>query len=106
MVHNDPEKVTYIGEKLQEPLKGRLISFLQENNDVFVWTIADIPGIDPGLITHKLSVEPSQKKVKQRKRTFAPERQKAIKQEVEKLLEAGFTEEIQFPEWLANPIMV
>ena len=46
------------------------------------------------------------KTIKQKKRSFAPERQEAIKQEVEKLLEVGFIEEIQYPEWLANPVMV
>ena len=44
--------------------------------------------------------------MRQTKRNFAPERQEAIKKEVDKLLEARFIEEIQFPEWLANPVMV
>ena len=102
----NPEKVTYMGASLQEPLKGKMVTFLQENNNVFAWTTADMPGIDPQLITHKLNVDPMRKTVKQKKRSFAPERQEAIKQEVEKLLEAGFIEEIQYPEWLANPVMV
>ena len=102
----NPEKVTYVRASLQEPLKGKMVTFLQENNDVFAWTAADMPGIDPQLITHKLNVDPMRKTVKQKKRSFAPERQEAIKQEVEKLLEAGFIEEIQYPEWLANPVMV
>ncbi|MDN8779923.1 hypothetical protein Q0M83_14630, partial [Staphylococcus aureus] len=79
---NDKEKITYIGATLQKPLKGQMIRFLQENSDVFAWTAADIPGIDPNLITHKLNVDQSRKMVKQKKRTFAPDRQEAIKQEV------------------------
>ena len=47
-----------------------------------------MPGIDPSLITHKLNMDPKRKTVKQKKRSFAPERQEAIKQEVDKLLEA------------------
>ncbi|XP_074343028.1 uncharacterized protein LOC141680810 [Apium graveolens] len=66
----------------------------------------DMPGIDPNLITHRLNVNPTRKAVKQKKRTYAPDRLETIKQEVKKLLEAGFIEEVQFPEWLANPIMV
>ena len=62
--------------------------------------MVDMPGIDPQLITHKLNVDPMRKNIKQKKRSYALERQEAIKQEVEKLLEAGFIEEIQFPEWL------
>ena len=106
LVSGEPHKVTYIGASLEEPMKGKLIKLLQENGDLFAWTAADMPGINPDLITHKLNVDPSRKTVKQKKRNFAPERQEAIKLEVEKLLEAGFIKEIQFPEWLANPVMV
>ena len=102
----DPTKVTYISASLQGPLKENLTRFLQENNDVFAWTAADMLGIDPQLIKHTLNVDPLRKPIKQNKRSFAPERQEAIKQEVEKLLKAGFIEEIQFWKWLANPVMV
>ena len=87
-------------------MNNKITSFLQDNNDVFAWTAADMPGINPQLITHHLNVDPKRDTVKQKKRNFAPERQEAIKQEVDKLLEARFIEEIQFPEWLANPVMV
>ena len=61
--NQEPDKVTYIGASLEEPLKGEITSFLQENSDVFVWTAADMPGIDPQLITHKLNVDPTKKKI-------------------------------------------
>ncbi|XP_074355740.1 uncharacterized protein LOC141695391 [Apium graveolens] len=92
--HLDPEKVTYIGESLDKPLKGQMITFLQENGVVFAWTAADIPGIDPNLITQRLNVDQTRKIVKHKKRTYAPGRLEAIKQEVEKLLEVGFIEEV------------
>ncbi|XP_074336359.1 uncharacterized protein LOC141673509 [Apium graveolens] len=91
---------------LDKPLKGQLTTYLQKNSDVFAWTSADMPGIDPNLISHRLNVNPTRKAVKQKNRTYTPDRLEAIKQEVEKLLEAGFIEEVQFPEWLANPVMV
>lgn len=50
---NNPKKVTNIKTSLQEPLKEKLIVFLQENDDVFAWTAADMLGIDPQLKTHK-----------------------------------------------------
>ncbi|XP_074359600.1 uncharacterized protein LOC141699509 [Apium graveolens] len=70
----------------------------QKNSDVFAWTAADMPGIDQNLITHRLNVDPTRKAVKQKKRTHAPDKLKAIKQEVEKLLEVGCIEEVRFPE--------
>ncbi|XP_074326801.1 uncharacterized protein LOC141664746 [Apium graveolens] len=74
--------------------------------DVFAWTTADMPGIDSNLITHRLNVDPARKVMNQKKRTYAPDRLEAIKQEVEKLLESEFIEEVHFPEWLANPVIV
>ena len=42
-------------------------------------------GIDPNVITHRLNVYPSSKPVRQKKRVFVAERDKAIKEEVQKL---------------------
>ena len=63
-------------------------------------------GIDPTIITHKLNTNPSFNPVKQKRRSFAPERQKAINEEVGKLLQAGAIREIEFFEWLANVVLV
>ena len=62
-------------------------------------------GIDPAIITHKLNVSPSFKPVKQ-KRSFALERQKAINEEVDKLLQAGAIREVEYPEWLPKVVLV
>ena len=85
---DDPEHLAYIGSKLVEDLKGPLTHFLRENKDVFAWKQSDIGGIDPTIITHRLNVSPSFKPVKQKRRSFAPERQKAINEDVGKLLQA------------------
>ena len=63
-------------------------------------------GIDPTVITHKLNTSPSFKSVKQKRRSFAPERQKAINEEVDKLLQAGAIREVEYPEWLDNVVLV
>ncbi|XP_063948020.1 uncharacterized protein LOC135152114 [Daucus carota subsp. sativus] len=58
------EKVTYVGALLQEDLKQELVRFLRNNRDVFAWTAADMPGIDPLFMTHKLNVSPDRKPIK------------------------------------------
>ena len=65
-----------------------------------------MPRIDRGVIQHRLNVNPKCKPVQQRQRIFTPERNKAIAEEVEKLLEVGFIREVFYPEWLANVVMV
>ena len=63
-------------------------------------------GVDLAVITHKLKVNPSCKPVKKKIRSFAPERQKAINEEVGKLLQAQAIREVEYPEWLANVVLV
>ena len=103
---DDPEHLAYIGSKLAEDLKSLLTQFLRQNRDVFAWKQADMGGIDPTVITHRLHTNPSFKPVKQKRRSFAPERQKAINEEVGKLLQAGAIREVEYPEWLANVVLV
>ena len=63
-------------------------------------------GIDTAVITHKLNVAPFFKPVKNKRRSFALERQKAINEEVGKLPQARAIREVDCPDWLANVILV
>ena len=65
-----------------------------------------MPDIDPSVIVHRLNVSPSSFPVRQKKQVFAQERDKAIAEEVQKLLEADFIWEVYYPDWLANVVMV
>ncbi|KAL5557475.1 hypothetical protein UlMin_039711 [Ulmus minor] len=53
-----------------------------------------------------LAVDPKAKPIKQKRRSFNPERYAAINAEVEKLVEAGSIREVQYPEWVANVVLV
>ena len=53
---DNPKHLAYIGSKLTEDLKSLLTHFLKQNKDVFAWKQADMGGIDPVIITHKLNV--------------------------------------------------
>ncbi|GKV32500.1 hypothetical protein SLEP1_g41100 [Rubroshorea leprosula] len=74
----DPNRKTQIATRLSTEERAELIAFLRANNDVFAWTSADMPGIPPS----------------------------AIKEEVEKLLQAGFVRKVDYCEWVANPVLV
>ena len=63
-------------------------------------------GIDKKIIQHRLNVNPECKPVQQKRRIFAPEHNKAVTKEVEKLLEVDFIKEVFYPDWLANVVMV
>ena len=65
-----------------------------------------MPGISPSTMVHKLNVCPSFPPIRQKKRVFTQERDKAIDEEVCKLLKADFIKEAYYLEWLANVVMV
>ena len=62
--------------------------------------------VNPTVITHRLNVNPSFKPVKQKRRSFTLERQKAINEEVGKLLQVKEIREVEYPEWLANVVLI
>ena len=62
-------------------------------------------GID-SVIVHRLNVNLASSPIRQKKRVFAQERDKAIAEEVRQLLKDGFIQEVYYPDWLANVVMV
>jgi hypothetical protein len=58
------------------------------------------------VIEHKLDIDPSCRSVKQKERRYTPERRETIRQEVNKLLEAGFIRSVDYPRCLANSVLV
>ena len=74
--------------------------------DAFAWSASDMSGIDPDFLCHHLSMDATVRPVRQRRRKFKEERQLVIREETQKLLSAGHIREIQYPEWLANIVLV
>ena len=58
------------------------------------------------LAEHALNIYPDAKPVKQPTRRYSEPRRKAIGEEVNRLLEAGFIREIKQATWVANPVLV
>ncbi|CAI9780732.1 unnamed protein product [Fraxinus pennsylvanica] len=94
-----------VGAGLEHGEKEELVKCLSGNLDVFAWCLSDIQGIDPSVAQHCLGVLPGAKLIKQKKRNLASERQAATKVKADKLLQAGFIREVQYPEWLANVVL-
>jgi hypothetical protein len=65
-----------------------------------------MPGIDETVITHKLAIASNAKPVVQQKRKQGEERRITVDEDVAKLKKTQFIEEIKYPEWLANVVMV
>jgi hypothetical protein len=58
------------------------------------------------VIEHKLGIDPAFNPIKQKEKRYTPEMHKTIRLEVNKLLKAEFIMPIDYPSWLANPVLV
>ena len=79
---------------------------IEKHMNAFAWSASDMPGIDPDFLCHRLSMDHMVRPVRQRRRKFDEEKRKVIHDEAQKLLAAGHIREIQYPEWLANVVLV
>lgn len=94
-----------VHSNLSDEERVALAQFLRMNIDVFAWQPYNMPGIPAEVRCHKLHISLSFKPVKQKPRRSAPKKDKAVKEEVQKLLLAGTIREAEFPEWISNPVV-
>jgi len=95
-----------LGTGLNSDERATITPILINNTDLFAWSAADLPGVDPQVASHKLSIYKEARYVSQKKRKLGEERRQAAKVETDKLLSAGFIEEAQYTTWLSNVVLV
>nr|XP_029145858.1 uncharacterized protein LOC114924745 [Arachis hypogaea] len=100
------EEYTFINRNLPYDLKEELSQLLKQNRDLFAFTPADMPGINPDLMSHHLAVDPLAKPVAQRRRKMSPDRAAEVRNQVKALLEANFIRELPYITWLANVVLI
>jgi hypothetical protein len=100
-----PNQTILISEDLiKTKEEERLISYLNHNKDVFVWSALDLVGVSHTIIEHSLSIDSAICPKKQRQ--MSDEKTEVAKVEVHRLLEPKFIEPIDYPTWLTNGVMV
>ena len=99
-------KIFKLGKTLDDETQDQIAKVIGKHLDAIAWSASDMPGIDPNFLSHRLAMDPRVKPVRQRRRKFNEERRQTIKEETQKLLAAGHIKEIQYPEWLANVVLV
>lgn len=79
---------------VEEVLK--FMEFLKENQINFACSYVDMPGLDPNMIMHHLSINAREKPVKQKLRKMHPHVALLVKEELKKLLDVGFIRTIDY----------
>ncbi|GKD51431.1 hypothetical protein Tco_1280407 [Tanacetum coccineum] len=100
------EQIVAIGSTLTEDGRKVLCGLLRRNLDIFAWKPSDMTGVPRHIAEHRLNVREGCHPVRQKKKSQTPERNKAIQEEVEGLMEANIMKEVHYHSWLANPIMI
>jgi len=85
LLHDDDRK-TYMGTSLKLDDRKVISTTLVRNVDLFAWTAADMPRLNPNIITHRLSIYKEAKPIAQKKRKPGEERRKAAIEETDKLV--------------------
>nr|GEU83307.1 reverse transcriptase domain-containing protein [Tanacetum cinerariifolium] len=100
-----PEQTIAIGSTLTKEGRKELCGLLRRNLDIFAWKPTDMTGVSRHIVDHRLNIHEGCLSVRQNKRRQVPERNKAIYEEVEKLVDAGIMKEVHYHSWLSNSKM-
>ncbi|KAM1223354.1 hypothetical protein ACFX2G_043340 [Malus domestica] len=102
----DDPRLLFISALLPQQMKDELRALLTEFKDCFAWSYHEMPGLDRALVEHELRIKPGFKPFRQPPRRFSTEVQLSVKDELVRLLKAGFIRTARYVEWLANIVPV
>ncbi|XP_073152353.1 uncharacterized protein [Henckelia pumila] len=95
-----------VARTLEPILKEQLIQCLMKNKYALAWSVSDLLGVRREVMEHKLNVIRDYCPIIQKKRHFGPEKDAMIQEHVEERLKAGHIQEVYFPTWLSNVVLV
>jgi hypothetical protein len=81
---------TYVSAHLNTGQKQEIIELLKAYMCCFAWDYTEMPGLSRELIEYRLPIKASFRLYKQAARNFKPEIIRRVKEEVDRLLQAGF----------------
>jgi hypothetical protein len=96
-----PRKHFYIRVTIQEVEFQLNQELLKEYSDVFAWSAKDLTGILPKFGEHCIELEDNARPVCQRQYRLNPKYSLMVKEDIDKLLEAGFIYPVNNTEWVS-----
>ena len=78
-------KAFKLGRHLSQEERRKVTTVISRHLDAFAWTAADMPGIDPDFLSHRLTMDTKARPVRQRRRKFNEGRCLVIKEETQNL---------------------
>eukprot|EP00253_Pinus_taeda_P006126 PITA_06126 len=101
-----PEKILKISSCLPPSQEKELCSLLTRHLEAFAWSYKEMKGIHPSVCTHHSYIKEDCKPVRKPQRRMNPALKDIVKEEVQKLLDAGFIYPISDSEWVSPLVLV
>ena len=93
----------HIGQNCSPEEVTDYTALFKEFRDVFAWSYKEMSGIDPSIVVHEIKTYPDARLVRQKLRLVHPWK---IKDEIEKLLKAGFIYLVPLTDWVSNVVLI
>ncbi|XP_051113707.1 uncharacterized protein LOC127239549 [Andrographis paniculata] len=103
---DESPRITKVSALLKSEDRAALVTLIKEYRDCFAWDYDEMPGLARELVEHRLPINAGYKPNKQPPRRFNPDVYPKIKEEIQRLLGAGFIWTCRYPKWVANVVPV
>jgi len=100
------KKTLKISSSLSHSQEKELCSLLASHLDAFAWSYKEMKGVHPLVCTHHIYIKEDCKPVRQPQRRMNPALKDIVKEELQKLLDAGFIYPISDREWVSPLVLV
>jgi hypothetical protein len=101
----DP-RVTFVSGHLGPEEFNKMTIIPKKYKDCFAWDYPELPGLSKKLVEHQLSIKEGFQPFQQAQRRMALDITLKIKEEIERLVRAGFIKPARYVEWLSNIVYV
>jgi hypothetical protein len=97
---------TYVSARLDVNQKQEIIELLKAYTCCFAWDYTKMPGLSRELVEHRLLIKAGFRLYKQGARNFKPQIIGRVKEEVDRLQQAGFIQPCRYVDWVSNIVPV
>lgn len=98
-------QIIKIGKNLSNEERDELEKLLREFKDVFAWSYDDLKAYIPEIIQHTIPLKEGVKHVKQKLRRMNPNIAPLVKEELQKMVDAGIIAPVRHSSWISNLVI-
>jgi hypothetical protein len=99
-------RLTFVNKNMSLEHKDAVIKLFRDYVDCFTWNYREMPSLSRELVEHRPPIKFGFRPYKQPARRFNPIIHDRVREEVERLLDAGFIRPCRYTEWVSNIVPI